>query len=82
MTQTASIFLNPQFWRTLLKETLSSSPASDPERFVERMVRDFPDELNREQAFREFMRDPDFWIEFYDNDPRNMSKGKIGRAHV
>ncbi|MDA7949676.1 MAG: hypothetical protein MPJ78_19645 [Hyphomicrobiaceae bacterium] len=43
--------------------------------YAERMAHDFPDEMSREQAFGEFVKDPSFWRDFYERHPGNFSKG-------
>ncbi len=73
-----TLFIYNQAARELLKrlaKELLPTPASEPERFVDRMVRDFPDEMNRGRALDEFVRNPGFWRNFYENDPRDLSKG-------
>lgn len=65
-----------QSLRRLLNALLGSTTANRDEPYHERMVLDFPDEMNRQQAIEEFSRRPNFWREFYDNDPRNLSKGR------
>lgn len=62
--------------RQALRQAVKKVVEAKGRAYARRMAHDFPDEMDRHQAFDEYTRAPDFWRDFYDGDPRNLSKGK------